>query len=474
MKKLNESFTFVENLTTEQLQKLTIKKDIRFNVWAQMNPKYAYEYFYKPYEGGFVIPNGILEYLELESKPLKSEKLNSQLNQIIKILQPFEIYDYQLEAIKDSIQYKKLFIQAATGAGKSVIVGLIAKILTLMKLKGLILVPNITLTNQFDNDLKSYNLNIGTRLIGGGNNIKSFDRPLTISTWQSVKNFKNCLDQLDFIIVDEAHTAKSDQIFDICNKCINASYKIGLTGTTPKSDIDKLRIISVFGVPKVYITPRGLIDRGLATNAQVNLIRLKYNKEFESQVNSINEYSSQLKKIKECSPRTSLIAKITNKVSENGNTLVLFQHTEHGLKILYNILKLRNLDFDNKTYKDLLFQKINKIFFINGLIEGGQREAIRKTLEEVDNAIIVANYATMSTGTNIKNLHNLILASPLKSYITITQSIGRLLRTHKSKRLVRIYDIVDELGFFKRQIKERLNESYNPEGYEIKEFIYNI
>lgn len=466
-KKLNESFSLI-SLTDNQKAKLMFKKDIRYNIWAQMNPKLAYEYFYKDFNNQQIVPNGVLEYLGITTKSEINEKLDSQLEIIIKNLEPFPVYDYQKQAIKDAIQFHKLFIRAATGAGKSVIIGLIAKILTLKKLKGLILVPNISLTNQFNNDLINYKLNIETRLIGGENNIKSFDKPLTISTWQSVKNFKEALNDLDFIIVDEAHTAKADQIFDICNKCVNAKYKIGLTGTIPDNEIDAMRLISIFGLPRTYITPRGLIDRGLATNAIINIIDLKYKFNFEG------EYSSQLKQLKEYDPRNNLIQRLSDTVVSKGNTLVLFSHTEHGLTLFYKFLKSRGLNYDKKTYKDLAFQQRNNVFFINGMIEGSQRETIRQLIDSVDNAIIVANYATTSTGVNIKNLHNLVLASPLKSYVTITQSIGRLLRLHKSKDIVNIYDIADHNGFFKKQINARITKSYEPEGYEIKRFEYII
>lgn len=99
---------------------------------------------------------------------------------------------------------------------------------------------------------------------------------------------------------------------------------------------------------------------------------------------------------------------------------------------------------------------------------------------ENDNNILVANYAILSTGVNIKNLHNLVLASPLKSYTTISQSIGRLVRLHESKNEANIYDIVDDLGVrkpsgpFWKQYQERLTKSYNPEGIPVKERVLKL
>jgi type I site-specific restriction endonuclease len=56
----------------------------------------------------------------------------------------------------------------------------------------------------------------------------------------------------------------------------------------------------------------------------------------------------------------------------------------------------------------------------------------------------------MSTGVNIKKLHNCIFASSIKSYESVIQSIGRVLRTHISKSGAKIFDLVDELKVMKR------------------------
>lgn len=99
---------------------------------------------------------------------------------------------------------------------------------------------------------------------------------------------------------------------------------------------------------------------------------------------------------------------------------------------------------------------------------------------EHSGAILIACYPLLSTGVNIRQLHNMILASPLKSYTTITQSIGRLMRKHPKKQLAKVFDLVDDLGVRKRggvffkQYLHRLQTSYNPEGYNIHETVIKI
>ena len=74
-------------------------------------------------------------------------------------------------------------------------------------------------------------------------------------------------------------------------------------------------------------------------------------------------------------------------------------------------------------------------------------DAIIFTFIRTGNAIIVASYGTFSTGINIKNLHNVVFASPSKSRIRNLQSIGRVLRTSESKTEAILYDIADDTTF---------------------------
>ena len=73
------------------------------------------------------------------------------------------------------------------------------------------------------------------------------------------------------------------------------------------------------------------------------------------------------------------------------------------------------------------------MFFVHGGVATEDREKVREITESENNAIIVASYGTFSTGINIKNLHNVIFASPSKSRIRNLQSIGRVLRKQQKQ-----------------------------------------
>jgi superfamily II DNA or RNA helicase len=144
-----------------------------------------------------------------------------------------------------------------------------------------------------------------------------------------------------------------------------------------------------------------------------------------------------------------------------GNTLVLYARVESHGAILYD--KINKNKGDNR-----------KVFFIHGGVDAEERELVREITERESNAIIVASYGTFSTGINIKNLHNVIFASPSKSRIRNLQSIGRVLRKGKDKVKATLYDISDDcstknrrnytLNHFIERIKTYNEENFN---YEI-------
>jgi superfamily II DNA or RNA helicase len=88
-----------------------------------------------------------------------------------------------------------------------------------------------------------------------------------------------------------------------------------------------------------------------------------------------------------------------------------------------------------------------KVFFVFGGVDTEEREKIREITETETDAVIVASYGVFSTGISIKNLHNLIFASPSKSRIRNLQSIGRILRKSNTKNKAVLYDIADDCTY---------------------------
>jgi superfamily II DNA or RNA helicase len=90
----------------------------------------------------------------------------------------------------------------------------------------------------------------------------------------------------------------------------------------------------------------------------------------------------------------------------------------------------------------------------------------------------VASFGTFSTGINIRNLHNVIFASPSKSRIKILQSIGRALRLSETKTEATLFDIADDMRYkrhenytlkhFAERIKIYTEEKFKFKVYKIE------
>ena len=145
--------------------------------------------------------------------------------------------------------------------------------------------------------------------------------------------------------------------------------------------------------------------------------------------------------------------KVTQTKELIDNSLVLFSRVESHGEPLYELI--------NNSVKGK-----RKVFYVHGGVDAQQREHVREITEKENDTIIVASYGTFSTGINIKNLHNVIFASPSKSRIRNLQSIGRVLRKGDNKNQAVLYDIADEIVY-----KQRKNYTLNHLVERIK--IYN-
>lgn len=363
-------------------------------------------------------------------------------------------------------------------SGKSLAISLILEFFRRKGLKGILVVPNINLLTQFKSDIESYGLKElldEVQLLGNGNE-SDFKTTVTITTWQSmIDHIKEV--KPDFIICDEVHKESGDVVSSILKESMNTKIKLGFTGTLPEDPIAKMTLLGLFGEPYTVITAKELIQRGLATPVKIKSVFLNYSKPEITMFRELKDYQKQLKYIKDHEKRLEIILKIALGMRQKDkNTLILYQHTEHGKQIYSEIFRRLNPG-EELSEKDLTgknafeFQKEHNLFFMNGEVKGHIREKQRNLLEEVSGSILIAPYQVMSTGVNLRNLHFLILASPLKAFTTISQSLGRLMRKHPSKTEAIIFDIVDNLGkncIFMKQYKHRIEASYIPEEFEIQ------
>jgi superfamily II DNA or RNA helicase len=365
--------------------------------------------------------------------------------------EPMELRDFQFEAAYDAINLRHLNISSSTSSGKTLITYVIVRWLVKEGLKVLCIFPNTMLVEQIYSDFSDYGwqeVDDNCCMIYSGKK-RMMERNVIFSTFQSLaEKYHEDLKLFGCVIFDEAHhlvssgtTAK--MMATIAKNSINAFYRIGLSGSYPdKGSVDWLSVVGATGQIKVYSTYKTLQEAGQIANHKIVVVRLNYtdkdkyhnyntnivpNEEGESTA----KYNAEASYLYGLDKRNVFIGKLINKLK--GNTLVLFSKKEtHGIPMF-------------EKMKTMLAGKT--LLYIDGDVPMEERELSKRKMEELDDVVLFATYQTLSTGINIKRIHNIIFASGTKSRIKVIQSCGRGLRLHETKDILTIYDIVDDFSF---------------------------
>jgi len=387
-------------------------------------------------------------------KPRKIEK-NEEFLKSLKL--PFEPRDYQLDGFHHALSYKKSLLVSPTASGKSLIIYLIVRALNV---KTLIIVPTTSLVSQLYSDFQEYGWDSAKychQVYAGQDKVS--DKQVVISTWQSIyKLNKKIFEPYKVVIGDEAHGFKSKSLTSIMTKCVNAGYRIGTTGTLDGTQTHKLVLEGLFGKVYKVTTTKKLIDQKQLAPFRIEILVLKYPDVICEQFKQI-KYADEIEFLVGHEKRNKYIRSLV--LSLDGNTLLLFRLVKKHGRILYDMIKEKT-DDDRKT------------FFVFGGTETEVREQIRAIAETEQDAIIVASYGVFSTGINIRNLHNIVFASPSKSRIRNLQSIGRGLRLSDNNQETVLYDITDDLRWKNRKNYAYRHHEDRMKIYEEEKFPYKI
>ena len=368
--------------------------------------------------------------------------------------------DYQIEAFTHAIRNRRSLLLSPTASGKSFIIYLIVRY---YHARTLIIVPTTALVSQLSSDFADYGFvsdRFVHRIFGG--QTKQTDKPITITTWQSVYKLpKEYFQQFDVAIGDEAHLFKAKSLTSIMSKLNRCRYRFGFTGTLDGTQTHKLVLEGLFGPVRKVTTTAELIYQEHLSQFQIKAIVLKHSDEICKQMKG-SDYQAEIDYLVRSDSRNRFIKNLT--LSLKGNTLLLFQFVEKHGKVLYDII---SKETDRSVY------------YVHGGVDGEDRENIRMLLKQEQDAIVIASSGTFSTGVNIPSLRNIIFGSPSKSKVRTLQSIGRVLRKSDGKDSAILYDIADDLtckqkkNFTIQHFVERV-KIYNEEQFNYKIYPVNL
>ena len=362
--------------------------------------------------------------------------------------------NYQEDCIRTAIKHSKGCFVVTTSGGKSAIIAYIIKeLIKLGAKRSIIIVPTLSLVEQFHTDLVEYGMY--PELLGKVNSKhKEFDKTIVISTWASLRSesFKKELYLFECVVVDETHQSSAKTLHDALQLLVNAKWRFGFTGTMPKNRLDELMVKSFLGPVLRTYNAKDLSEDGFISKCTINMMHIEYIGRYAGEYNDVKD------KVLNNPYRLGLITDICEKT--NHTILILVDKITYGEKL-----------------EEILVDKFTdrKVIFLSGRDNVDTREEWRQQADKDDNVIIIGIYQVYQQGINIPSLKTMILASPSKSYIRIIQSIGRTLRKHECKEESGsiVYDLVDKVKFLNKHAEIRYRhysfENHNITEWDLKE-----
>lgn len=351
--------------------------------------------------------------------------------------EPIMLRDYQVEAIRTFLANLQSVQEISMGAGKTIMCAALSWLCQRYG-RSIIIVPSQSLVTQTEADYRALGLDVGVYY----GKRKEWNHQHTICTWQALSMFatKTRRDEAevpldDFIkdvvciMVDEAHTVKGSTLRELLTGSFaHLPIRWGLTGTIPPHEHERICLLAAIG-PKVgEIKTSDLQELGVLADSKVDIIQL-----VDDHVEFKN-YDDEHKFLLSDPCRLQQMAELIHLWSETGNTLVLVDRIEAGK----NLQKL-----------------IPESVFISGETKDKVRTDEYKSVQWMNNKIIIATYGVLSIGVNIPRVFNVVFIEPGHSFIRVMQSLGRGLRKTKDKFVVQIFDLCSSLKFSKRHLSKR-------------------
>ena len=392
---------------------------------------------------------------------------------------------YQVEPLLTFLQYYRGINETGTGGGKTPFMYYLSRIFQdCFGFKNiLIIVPMTALVGQTIEKFVLYTKDsqkdeIARRTKGLGGTFKSEklkfndDLNILISTFQSLNNRdEDFFTRFDLIIADEVHRASCKSIQKVTLNSVNAFFRYGLTATMKENSYEAGLIRGIFGKTLYVKEEKELIDEGFLSHLKVICVNSKYihnhsiiniihSKGFsiEDEIRYVNSRIEKLKLVKE-------VIEISK--SSEKNVLIVCHHLDFLYKmVVYNkmmfpdreiIVIHGNLNNEKKTALQLELDVFIQLNFpenkkelsayvkhsLNTVKQANRSESIAK-LKNTVGALTHAIFQTIDTGVDEANIHTGIVAESVRSFQTVIQFCGRLIRPQDGKN-AELYDIQDNI-----------------------------
>lgn len=361
--------------------------------------------------------------------------------------------DDQEQACMALLRARQGVLQAPTAAGKTVAV---LEAWRRTGLRGLILVEKAGLAKQWI-DRALEHLGVEAGMIGEG---EWDERPLTVAMLQTLRRRELSpfwWRRWGYTCADEAHHVAAETYNHVV-KQVCSRYLIGVTATPLENDWRQPYLTHVLGPIFHITTPETLRRAGVRVTPTVRRVRTGW------------RWCPNIQEAKLVDTKAiyrHLIAQFEGDDAHSDHRVQLIAATVIAQPITCaQLVVSKRLGYLERIRSMLeFFGYQGEILMMRGAESGEQRTEVAARADS-GGCVILATVA--DEGVDIPRLDRLHLVWPARKELTLTQQVGRVLRTHPDKREVVIYDYIDDEGMLVSQAQARLRV-YRRAGYPIEE-----
>lgn len=383
---------------------------------------------YTTKEGHLIISSGFYDVIEQMGIDIEDRRTETGKDIPLPwIKKPYDLRDYQEEAVELMLNNHRGIINFATGLGKTLLtIYAIKKI----KKQALIVVPSTSIGDQFYEQLV---LAFGENKIGyygdGSKKIKDITVGIAASVNKNVEVFKE--KELGLIIIDETHHTPADTFFNITKKLGNTGKIFGLTATDFRSDGKDIMITAGCGPVLIRRDIRWGVENGWLAKPIFMMKNVDTGNFKQYKNDKLKNYKSH---VLNCPPMKEEILNDIRKFMTAGKMVMcLVSEVAHGNEISQQlgIPFATGLDKKSQEYVDQFNSKK-----ISGLI---------------------GTTGMIGEGTDTRPVDVLILANFIASKGPVIQAVGRGLRLYPGKKCCIVVDYCPTgSDMLSRHAKQRL------------------
>ena len=159
-------------------------------------------------------------------------------------------------------------------------------------------------------------------------------------------------------------------------------------------------------------------------------------------------YARLINYLADCGKRNLQIATDIMELCNDKHSIILLSDRVSHLQEIHNILP--------KVYQE-------DTVILHGKVKKADREKALEQMRNKEKHILLATYQLAKEGLDVPCLDRLLLATPVKDYAIVVQSVGRIARVCDGKGTPVVYDYVDDIGFLEGMWKKRCT-SYRKDG----------